>query len=405
VAGVLAWGVVIGLAAGLVIAWLALVGALLAARPRGGALREALRLLPDLLRLVGRLATDRGLPVAVRGRLVLLAGYLAMPFDLVPDFVPVLGYADDAIIVAWTLRSVARRAGVGTLRRHWPGTDDGFEALCRLLRLPADGSPVPPAKRSWWVDAALLAGFVGLTVALADGYFLGLDVRVDDWCRAHRPTALYWLARGGNLLGQGTYLFVLALAIAAVLGWRRHSARPLLPVLAAELLTGVTVLALKLTLHRAPPNNQNGVAHPERLFSDPHSQSYPSGHLVVAIVWYGILALLLAGALRPSWLGPLRAVPPAVLSVTTVYLSFHWLTDTIAGLLLGLLLYRLLMRVPWDRVPLGRTLAARGWAGPGLPTPSPGPGLPTPASGPGLPTPGPTPGLPAPGPTSSAPNP
>ncbi|MGV9623692.1 DUF1232 domain-containing protein [Streptomyces tendae] len=61
--------------------------------------------------------------------------YLALPIDLIPDFLPVIGYADDAILVAFTLRSVARRAGVDAVRAHWPGTDDGFAALARLTRL------------------------------------------------------------------------------------------------------------------------------------------------------------------------------------------------------------------------------------------------------------------------------
>ena len=47
-----------------------------------------------------------------------------MPVDLVPDFVPVLGYADDAIITALVLRSVVRRTGPEALTRHWPGTPD-----------------------------------------------------------------------------------------------------------------------------------------------------------------------------------------------------------------------------------------------------------------------------------------
>jgi membrane-associated phospholipid phosphatase len=220
------------------------------------------------------------------------------------------------------------------------------------------------SRRSWWTEGLLSAGFVALTVALANGLFLGLDVDVDHWARTHRPPVLYWLARGGNYLGQGTWLAVIALGIAVYLGWRRHTVRLVLPVLAAELLSGVTVLAFKSTLHRAPPNNQNHVAHPERLFSDPLSFSYPSGHLVVAIVWYGIIALLLTGVLPAGWLRAIRAVPPVTLFITTVYLSFHWLSDTVAGVLLGLLLYRLLLRVPWHSMPLGRRLTAAGWARP-----------------------------------------
>ena len=71
---------------------------------------------------------------------MLLLIYLAIPFDPIPDFIPVLGYADDAIIIAAVLRSVARRAGLNAVRTHWPGSDDGFTALVRLagLALSAD---------------------------------------------------------------------------------------------------------------------------------------------------------------------------------------------------------------------------------------------------------------------------
>ena len=117
---------------GLALSYLALLGTLLVARPKGNLLGEAVRLLPDLLRLLRRLAGDSSVPRAARVRLSLLLGYLAMPIDLVPDFVPVLGYADDAIIVSLVLRSVVRRAGAHAVRRHWPGTDDGLAALARL---------------------------------------------------------------------------------------------------------------------------------------------------------------------------------------------------------------------------------------------------------------------------------
>lgn len=112
--------------------WLALLGVLMAARPRGGVLTEAVRLLPDLVRLAVRLAQDPALGRSVRWRLGLLAGYLALPIDLIPDIIPVLGYADDAILVVWTLRSVVRHAGVDLIRRHWPGTEQGFQVVLKL---------------------------------------------------------------------------------------------------------------------------------------------------------------------------------------------------------------------------------------------------------------------------------
>lgn len=126
------WDVLIGIGAALLASWGALLVGLLIVRPRGPLLNEAIRLLPDLLRLLRRLAADSDLPRGVRVRLGLLMAYLALPIDLIPDFIPVIGYADDAIIVAAVLRSVVRHAGLDAVRRHWPGTDDGFAALARL---------------------------------------------------------------------------------------------------------------------------------------------------------------------------------------------------------------------------------------------------------------------------------
>jgi uncharacterized membrane protein YkvA (DUF1232 family) len=125
----------LGVGAALALTWVALVIALLVARPEGSLLAQALRLLPDVLRLLWRLAGDRSLPRGLRIRLWLLLGYLAIPIDLVPDFVPVLGYADDAIIVIAILRSVVRRAGLKPIRWYWPGTEDGLAAVLRLCGL------------------------------------------------------------------------------------------------------------------------------------------------------------------------------------------------------------------------------------------------------------------------------
>jgi uncharacterized membrane protein YkvA (DUF1232 family) len=136
------WDLVAGIAAAVLLTWLALVVVFLVVRPERGVLREALRLLPDVLRLARRLAADKTVPRGVRVRLALLLVYLAIPFDLIPDFIPVLGYAEDAIIVIAVLRSVVRRAGVDAVRAHWPGTEDGFAVLARVAgveRSPSDG--------------------------------------------------------------------------------------------------------------------------------------------------------------------------------------------------------------------------------------------------------------------------
>jgi uncharacterized membrane protein YkvA (DUF1232 family) len=133
------WGVLVAAVGGVALLWLTLVTTLYLAGRRGGEpsrLREALRLLPDVVRLLRRLAADPQLPRGVRFRLVGVAVYLAFPLDLVPDFIPVAGYADDVIVVALVLRSVARRAGVEAIERHWPGTPEGLRILKQVTGLP-----------------------------------------------------------------------------------------------------------------------------------------------------------------------------------------------------------------------------------------------------------------------------
>lgn len=102
-------------------------------KPDEVTIRIALRLLPDVIRLIRRLVTDPDVPSGVvRVRLFLLLGYLLLSFDLVPGFIPVLGYADDAMIVAIALRSVTRTAGVDILEKHWSGMLHGLMAVRRL---------------------------------------------------------------------------------------------------------------------------------------------------------------------------------------------------------------------------------------------------------------------------------
>jgi uncharacterized membrane protein YkvA (DUF1232 family) len=124
--------VLVAVVGGLLLLWLVLVLALWRARPDELGAREALRLLPDVVRLVRRLAADRALPRGVRVRLWVLLVYLLSPIDLVPDFLPVIGYADDVVVVAWALRAVVRRAGSDALERHWPGTPAGLAVVTRL---------------------------------------------------------------------------------------------------------------------------------------------------------------------------------------------------------------------------------------------------------------------------------
>jgi uncharacterized membrane protein YkvA (DUF1232 family) len=132
------WDTLLGVCAGLCLVWLVMVGALLviARREQDPArLSDLIRLAPDTVRLVRRLAKDPTLPRGVRWRLAALLVYLLSPIDLIPDFVPVIGLVDDAVILTLALRSVVRAAGVEAIERHWPGNAQGLGALKRVTGL------------------------------------------------------------------------------------------------------------------------------------------------------------------------------------------------------------------------------------------------------------------------------
>jgi uncharacterized membrane protein YkvA (DUF1232 family) len=124
--------VAIGVLVTLALTWILLMVGLAVFRPHGINLAEAKRLVPDVAHLVKDLSTDKSLPKSVRRRLVFVAAYLALPIDIVPDFIPVLGYADDVIVLAWGLRSAVRHAGPQALERLWRGTATGL-AVVRSL--------------------------------------------------------------------------------------------------------------------------------------------------------------------------------------------------------------------------------------------------------------------------------
>jgi uncharacterized membrane protein YkvA (DUF1232 family) len=123
----------LAIAAVAVAAWLLLTTALWLHRPSRELVGPALRLLPDLVRLVRALAADPAAPRSVKLALLGLLAYLVNPIDLIPEFVPVLGPLDDVIVAGIVLRWAGRRLGREWVRAHWTGTPEGLATLERLL--------------------------------------------------------------------------------------------------------------------------------------------------------------------------------------------------------------------------------------------------------------------------------
>ncbi|KKC02192.1 DUF1232 domain-containing protein [Mycobacterium nebraskense] len=129
------WMIPIGILSAFAVIWLILAVTFWLLRPKAN-MQDLVRLLPDVLRLLKRLAADPELPRRIRIALVALIAFVVSPIDLIPDAIPVIGFADDVVIVGLVLRWVSRTAGPDALAKHWPGTPEGLATLCWLCGLP-----------------------------------------------------------------------------------------------------------------------------------------------------------------------------------------------------------------------------------------------------------------------------
>lgn len=210
-----------------------------------------------------------------------------------------------------------------------------------------------------------MAGFAAtvavVTAALAaGGPLIELDLAVREWSEAHRPAPAETVARAANRLGQGGVLLGICGVLTgwlALARWRWRAGwwpvlRPVLYLLVAVLLVYPTVAGLKAATERGAPSSplppEQTVALLGPLPPGEYDTGYPSGHAVNTIVWYGVVLLLATALLRgygrarpprPVRIG-LRVIPPVIVVWAQTYLSFHWLTDSLAGLALGLAIDR-----------------------------------------------------------------
>jgi uncharacterized membrane protein YkvA (DUF1232 family) len=121
----------IALAAGATLALYALAVAALVFTGRRSGARELARLIPDCLVLLKRLLRDPRVAGWRKAAVAGLIAYLAMPIDLVPDFIPVAGQLDDVLVLAIALRVLVCGSGSELVREHWPGSPRALAVLVR----------------------------------------------------------------------------------------------------------------------------------------------------------------------------------------------------------------------------------------------------------------------------------
>lgn len=98
-------------------------------------MKALLRALPDLVRLISRLVGDPVLPRAAKIALAAAAVYLLSPVDLVPDFIPLLGYVDDLLLAAVLLDGILNWVDRRLVLKYWPGSPASLDTLARTARV------------------------------------------------------------------------------------------------------------------------------------------------------------------------------------------------------------------------------------------------------------------------------
>ena len=126
-------GLILGIVAGIVLLWAALLVVFWLLRPRGVSARELVGTIPSVLRLMRSLIGDRSVPQDVRAVLFGLLVWILSPIDLIPEFIPVLGPLDDVVVAIVAMRYVRRRLGGEELRRRWTGTPEAFAIVARVI--------------------------------------------------------------------------------------------------------------------------------------------------------------------------------------------------------------------------------------------------------------------------------
>ncbi|TWJ15834.1 PAP2 superfamily protein [Stackebrandtia albiflava] len=187
-----------------------------------------------------------------------------------------------------------------------------------------------------------------------------LDVVIRDHVEADQPGWALEIAAVFKFLGLPTLQAIVCTYLALCCARHHRSIRPLLPVGATWLLMAGTKELQRLSDRvfphwpDCPPRCPDTDTGPEgaAFFAGQGFDAFPSGHSIATATWFG-LAVWLLPRLGVAWRWALAVTPSVLLTAGQTYLGYHWATDSVGGILLGVLLSRTVRRFPWDTVPLG----------------------------------------------------
>jgi membrane-associated phospholipid phosphatase/uncharacterized membrane protein YkvA (DUF1232 family) len=317
-------GLLIGLL--IVVAIWALVLLALVLLGRRGQAKALARLIPDLLVLCRRLAADARVPRRAKVGLALAAAYIASPLDLVPDFIPVIGQIDDAVIAGLALGMVIRGAGEDVVRELWPGPPESLALVLWSARIERCAARRAAA---WlFAVAAPLVVFCALAAQAHRKIVPGYDQHAMRWVVDHQQSWATALADGFSRVA-GVWVLtpvVLTLTLALVVAKRRRHA--LLLALAMSFEAALDPL-LKHVVGRPRPALFEVLLHKAPGFG------FPSGHAMAAGAFAGALVAI---CWRTRWRWVVVGLGGAFalcVGAARVYIGVHYPSDVLGGWLVA----------------------------------------------------------------------
>ena len=315
------WGWILLSVAALAAVWALFVAALYVGG-RGPAARALARLIPDLLVLFKRLLGDARVPRRAKVVLALCLGYLALPIDLVPDFIPVAGVFDDAVIVAFVLRYALGSTGPALISELWPGPPQSLAVVLRFA-----GDPGRAAANLVWIMLAGVAlpliAFVVLAEHVWEREVIDWDSPLLRYLDTHQGASLTQVMKIVTTLG-GSSVVVLLILAALLLPLLARLRREALFLFLVPAGAGALNVLLKGVFQRPRPD-----LFPHLVAVD--SSSFPSGHTMSAAA---LAAALIVLAWRTPWRWPVVAagtIYAVGVGLSRVYLGVHFPSDVIAG--------------------------------------------------------------------------
>lgn len=181
-----------------------------------------------------------------------------------------------------------------------------------------------------------------ITALVASRLLAPLDVAVREWLTRRLPHQAVHFARHAVHLGQGTPLTIVVFCIAALQSRRLGTFKPILLSLQASASLYILVGLSKVVSRRGAPADPRPDAvefFSKPFCGGPECMSYPSGHVADVIVWYGLAAILLGHWINQRVLIVARFALATIVTVASTVSGYHWLTDSAAGIFIGIAVY------------------------------------------------------------------